>query len=185
MYLHYSKRDHNFNLEQFFLDRGLPIRVTAHLEFPTRVPREQFDYIFDQWISGVQNDHRTTLGYIVAYEQSKFIPLHLHALLIAAQPLDVSTVRANWLNLVGPQHQTSIVVTDYQPGKGGLAYVLKASDEDLCDVRFSNNLALFSRGYRPDDPGRLTARERRRINRIQSQYIDQGSRSMLSWPKRT
>jgi hypothetical protein len=175
MYLHYSNRDHTLNLEQFFLDRGLPIRVLAHLEFPNQVPREKFDYTFTQWIDRVQSDHRTTVGYIVGYEQPKFSPLHLHALLIAAQPLDVSTVRANWLNLVGPQYQTSIVAADYQPGRGGLAYALKASDEDLCDVRFSNNLALFSRGYEPEDPSRLTARERRRINRIQSQSTDRGN----------
>jgi hypothetical protein len=172
MYLHYSNRDHNLNLEQFLLDRGLPIRILAHLECPNRVPREEFDYAFNQWITGVQSDHRTTIGYIVAYEQPKFSPLHLHALLIAAQPLDVSMVRANWLNLVGFQYQTSIVAAEYQPGRGGLAYVLKAADEDLCDVRFSNNLALFTRGYEPEDPSRLTPRERRRINRIQSQYTD-------------
>jgi hypothetical protein len=183
MYLHYSNRDHNLNLEQFFIDRGLPIRVLAHLELPNRVPREEFDYTFNQWIDRVQSDHRTMVGYIVGYEQPKFSPLHLHALLIAAQPLDVSTVRANWLNLVGPQYQTSIVAADYQPGRGGLAYALKASDEDLCDVRFSNNLALFSRDYEPPDPSRLTARDRRRINRIHSQYAVQES-SVLCPPGR-
>jgi hypothetical protein len=111
------------------------------------------------------------VGYIVGYEQPKFSPLHLHALLIAAQPLDVTIVRANWLNLVGPQYQTSIVAAEYQPGRGGLAYALKAVDEDLCDVRFSNNLALFSRGYEPENPSRLTARERRRISRIRGRPI--------------
>ncbi len=168
MYLAYPHTSHHARLEDLF-ERELPVRAVAHLTFPFSVGREQAGLYVNNWVRSLQSQHRTTLGYILAYEQTRYIPLHLHAALIATRSLDQRIIRDTWLAEVGTPYTTSIQTSLYCPGEGGLAYVLKADDENCCDVRYSNNLALFT-----NDPSKLPVaqmrwRERRRLAHIQLQ----------------
>lgn len=176
MYLHNPNATHHALLENF-LEQELPIQMLAHLTFPRSVSRELCDDRFDRWLDKIEREHRTQLGYIVGYEKTPLIPLHLHAALIAPRPLDVVKVENAWLTVIGETHPSFVEVSEYRHSEGGLAYALKADDEDCCDVRFSKNLELFSLRHDLPTDG-MTARDRRRRLRITDQFDNSGPKAL-------
>lgn len=187
LYLKYANQAHTALMEDF-LELKLPVQVIAHLEFPHRVPREIADDHYRNFVWTIQRHYRVQVGSITGYEHTKNVPLHLHSALIAPRSLDVRVVTAAWwleigkflthpssdvypiseasLLQIGRRHKTSVKASVYEPGQGGLAYVLKAEDEDRCEVIFSDNLHLFNRQPELIDSAKLSARERRMLKRI-------------------
>jgi hypothetical protein len=83
----------------------------------------------------VQAHNRLTLGWIRAYEPEP--ERHIHAVLLAAAPLDCFHAAMMWREQIAIRYPTAAMVEPYENGIGGLAYVLKSLDKDFEDVRFS------------------------------------------------
>jgi hypothetical protein len=164
VYLHYPHTEHHASLAGF-IEESLPVQMLAHLTFPYQTSREKADLNFLNWTREIQAHNLTQLGYIVAYEQTRTIPLHLHAALITPRALEIPAAREAWFTQIGRRQEDCFEADQFKPGQGGIEYLLKAQDEDCCDLRFSNNIALFSKST---DPSTLSTRDRRRHSRIWS-----------------
>jgi hypothetical protein len=146
-----------------FLESKLPLRAFATLTLPYHVSPSMLDDCFSRWTRAVQSHNRLTLGWIRAYEQDP--ERHIHAVLLAAAPLDCHHAALIWREKIAPRYPTAAMVKPYEYGIGGLAYVLKSLDKDFEDVRFSANLNWFCLA-RQRSPSVRNSAERRQIRRI-------------------
>ena len=146
---------------------SLPARVIAHATFPRPVIEQERDGVLREWISRVQQQLRTTVGYVVGLE--RYPSRHLHVVLFANRPLSLLHVEGAFRRVANHHHQAAVIAEPYQLGSGGLSYVMKSEDRDQCDVSFSRNLDCFANGGRLHRGRRTTARERRQARRIAAQ----------------
>lgn len=169
---------HQKNLEQH-LEKVLPIKAIAHVTHPKPVSHEERHSTLLEWTLALQNRHGFQIGWIAGLEQSRLAWRHAHVALVARQPLDMAHVKDGWLDIVGHQYPDSVKAYEYRPGLGGLAYVMKCEDKDLCDVEFSPNIELFAtNGFTFDNQDSWNAkqrRRRRRINELASSTLDVAS----------
>jgi hypothetical protein len=77
---------------------------------------------FSRWVRSVQAHNRLTLGWIRAYEPEP--ERHIHAVLLAAAPLDCFHAAMMWREQIALRYPTAAMVEPYEYGIGGLAYVL-------------------------------------------------------------
>jgi hypothetical protein len=146
-----------------FLEAKLPLRAFATLTLPYHASPMMLDDKFSRWVRSVQAHNRLTLGWIRAYEPEP--ERHIHAVLLAAAPLDCFHAAMIWREQIALRYPTAAMVEPYEYGIGGLAYVLKSLDKDFEDVRFSANLDWFClAGER--SPSVRNSAERRQIRRI-------------------
>ena len=147
-----------------FLEAKLPLRAFATLTLPYHASPMMLDDRFSRWVRSVQAHNRLTLGWIRAYEPEP--ERHIHAVLLAAAPLDCFHAAMIWREQIARRYTTAAIVEPYENGNGGLAYVLKSLDKDFEDVRFSANLSGFVQGGAARFFGSNSA-ERRQFRRIQ------------------
>jgi hypothetical protein len=154
--------------EAAFLEARLPLRAFVTLTFQHEASRLKLDSTFKRWIQAIQADCRMTLGWIKAYENDP--ARHIHAVLLAWRPLDCRGAELLWNQVTGSRCRDSADVKVYEPGRSGLAYVLKSMDRDSEDIQFSDNLAAFDLAA-PEWSSKETAQERRQRLRIQNQRV--------------
>ena len=155
----------NIALANFFQSK-LPIQTIATFTFPHSVDLsrpavcDKARFHLQSCARTIQREQRIQVGYIVAFEKAKGIPLHMHVALVAPRPVLTSIVREAWYQEIGYRHTTSVEADRYIPDGGFLSYMLKADNEDCCGVEFSHNLTRFNRDtWQASKP--LNCRERR------------------------
>ena len=153
-----------------FLETKLPLRAFATLTLPYHVSPMTLDDRFSRWVRSVQSHNRLTLGWIRAYEQDP--ERHIHAVLLAAAPLDCHHAALIWREQIARRYSPAAKVEPYKCGIGGLAYVLKSLARDYEHVQFSRNLSGFVQGGASRFFGSNSA-ERRQLRRIQRQRRSQ------------
>lgn len=153
-----------------FLETTLPLQAFATLTLPYHASTMTLDDGFSRWIRSVQSHNRLTLGWIRAYEQEP--ERHIHAVLLAAGPLDCYHAALVWREQVARRYPMAAEVEPYRYGIGGLAYVMKSLDRPTEEVQFSANLS----GFLPKSAARFFGRnsaERRQLRRIRRQQTSQ------------
>jgi hypothetical protein len=154
--------------EAAFLEARLPLRAFVTLTFQHEASRLKLDSSFKRWIQAIQAESRATIGWIKVYENDP--ARHIHAVLLAWRPLDCRRAELLWNQVTGSRCRDSAEVEVYQPGRNGLAYVLKSMDRDSEDIQFSDNLPAFDLDA-PERSSKGTAAERRQSRRIQNQRV--------------
>jgi hypothetical protein len=129
--------------------------------------------MFREWIDRISRETRTQIGWIASQEQKPGIPLHIHAVLVAPQPLDIAIIRYAWSEIEGSTHLANIEASEYTPDAGGLCYVLKLDDDAYAvnQIVFSDNLPLFQRDVSPVTMRRGDARRLQRIRTMTNQEM--------------
>jgi hypothetical protein len=161
-----------------FLEAKLPLRAFATLTLPYHASPMMLDDRFSRWVRSVQSHNRLTLGWIRAYEQEP--ERHIHAVLLAAGPLDCVHAALIWREQVARRYPLAANVEPYRYGIGGLAYVLKSLDRLTEDVQFSSNLGAFGSGSKAKSSG-LTSAERRQRRRIRLQQSAASTNCCPGW----
>jgi hypothetical protein len=152
--------------ESTFLETVLPIRVFAHLTALQPMSRNGLDYWFKRWIAALQAHHRMTIGWVMSVEAAP--KPHIHAALIAANPLDCSHAAHLWRKMVSPRYPDAAIVEPYHPNILGIGYVLKQNGVPTAEVQFSDNIAYFARAS-GNSLFPTSSAERRQRRRIRNQ----------------
>lgn len=146
-----------------FFESTLPLRATATLTLPHRVPLAKLEYSLGRWLGIVQAHERLTLGWIRSIEHQP--QPHAHVVLVAMGQIDCAFAATAWRELTASRYGDAARVEPYEYGLGGLAYIMKAIPRPSEDVRFSDNITAFS----PDSGHRfygINAKERRHLRRV-------------------
>ncbi len=152
--------------ESKFLETVLPIRAIAHLTALLPMSRDGLDYWFKRWIAALQAYHRMTIGWVMSVEAAP--KPHIHAALIAANPLDCSHAALLWRTMVSPRYPDAAIVKPYRSGILGIGYVLKQNGFVTAESRFSDNITYFAPTVRKS-LFRSNSAERRQRRRIRNQ----------------
>jgi hypothetical protein len=154
-------------LESRFLEAILPVRAIVTLTTLRPMSRDGLDDAFSQWIQALQRHHRITLGWVRAIEDSP--QRHIHAVLIAAIPLDCAHAAVLWQAMVARAYAEAAIVEPYKNGLCGIGYVLKRLGSSNEESRFSDNIAAF---VQPSGKSRFptNAAQRRQRRRIGTQF---------------
>lgn len=144
-----------------FLER-LPVRLLCHLTSPCGRCREAWELAFDDWLDQVERVHHCPIAYIRSLEPKP--ARHLHIALVATLPLSAHICEELWRGVLGTKSKSAAMVQPFQPGAGGMAYILKTLGSDHEKVEFSPNIDYFDPlGWRPRRS--TTSRERRSARR--------------------
>jgi hypothetical protein len=152
--------------EANFLEDQLPLSAFATLTLTRRASKNELDFLFTRWTTGIQAENRLTVAWVAAQERGP--QPHIHAVLIAHGKLDCIHAEALWRAQVATRYTEAAKVEPYVYGCDGLAYVLKSLDSPNEDVRFSSNLSAFAVSPSSQFYGR-TGIERRQMRRIAGQ----------------
>lgn len=152
--------------EGAFLEEVLPLRAFATLTTRTQRSRNEFDDLLDQWVRGVQEHNRLTIGTIRSYESG--VRRHAHVALIAAGPLDCVHAETLWQKLAAPGYLRAAVVKPYIKAACGAGYVIKCLDFPVEEIAFSANVTAFATGI-GKSLFRTTSAQRRQLRRIKAQ----------------
>jgi hypothetical protein len=146
-----------------FIEANLPVQAFAHLTAPWRVERQRLLDQFREWILGLQDHHRITLGWVRTLE--RWPSPHIHAALIAAAPLDCTHAALLWRAMIAARYSEAAKVEVYRDGCCGLGYVLKQLDTNAEEIQFSDNISAFAgtAGQSAFPATRAQLRQRRRI----------------------
>jgi hypothetical protein len=149
-----------------FLESVLPLRAFATLTTREHISRNKFDDLLKQWVGGVQEHNRLTIGTVASFEVG--VRRHAHVALIAAGRLDCDQAESLWRKLASWQYQRAAIVRPYIQGLCGSGYVVKYLNSPVEEITFSANLAAFAK-----DSGkslfRTTSAQRRQFRRIKAQ----------------
>jgi hypothetical protein len=152
-------------MEGNFLEVNLPARAFATLTTRSRVTQYRLDEWFLAWIHGVQAQHRLTLGWVKTVETGPHP--HIHAVLIAATPLDCTQAALLWRTMVAPRYSAAARVEPYMDGLCGLPYVVKRLGSFTEEPQFSDNIQAFAPGC-GKSLFRTNSAQRRQVCRIKA-----------------
>jgi hypothetical protein len=119
----------------------VPWQLFATFEFPTKATRpETANLKFAEMVNTVERTLRTRVCYVNASETRSRsgapVPLHFHAAFAAARPIPPQLVAGVWNEGVGRTNSAGgdlARVQPYDPGMGGLGYIVKQIADQNCE----------------------------------------------------
>lgn len=157
------------SIESYFLESVLPVRAIAHLTTRCAMAEDRLIAAFLAWIRGIQGYHGFTLGWVRGIERNP--QRHIHAVLIAAHPVDCHYAAGLWRTMAAPRYSRAAVVEPYRRSRYGMGYVIKQLGSPAESIQYSNNIAAFGPGGK--SLFRTDAADRRQQRRIRAQ-LDRG-----------